>query len=149
VFTNGCFDLLHVGHIHCLEAARCEGDLLMVGLNSDRSVRSIKGDRRPIIPEGERARVLAALACVDFVTVFAETDPEHLIQALEPDVLVKGSDWAEEKIVGGDRVRAHGGRVVRIPVLVGIGTRGIIARILDRWRATPAAVGVKGSSSGD
>jgi D-beta-D-heptose 7-phosphate kinase/D-beta-D-heptose 1-phosphate adenosyltransferase len=142
VFTNGCFDLLHVGHVHCLEAARREGDLLVVGLNSDRSVKAVKGDRRPIIPEGERARVLAALACVDFVTVFAETDPGSLIQALAPDVLVKGGDWAEEKIVGADGVRALGGRVVRIPVLEGVGTRGIIARILDRWAAaSPSAAG--------
>lgn len=149
VFTNGCFDLLHVGHVHCLEAARREGDLLVVGLNSDRSVKSIKGDRRPIIPEGERARVLAALACVDFVTVFAETDPGPLVQALEPDVLVKGSDWAEEKIVGGDRVRARGGRVVRIPVLEGVGTCGIIARILERLGAAPPSAAAEVWSSGD
>jgi D-beta-D-heptose 7-phosphate kinase/D-beta-D-heptose 1-phosphate adenosyltransferase len=142
VFTNGCFDLLHAGHVHCLEAARREGDLLVVGLNSDRSVQSIKGDRLPIIGEDERAEVLAGLACVDFITVFAEPDPLRVIQALEPDVLVKGDDWPEKVIVGGDLVRRKGGRVVRIPVVEGLSTSGIIARILDRWGATAATTTV-------
>jgi len=99
VFTNGCFDLLHVGHVHYLAAAAAEGDLLVVGLNSDRSVRVIKGERRPIIPEAERAEILAGLACVDFVMVFEEADPLRVIQALQPDVLAKGGDWALERIL--------------------------------------------------
>jgi D-beta-D-heptose 7-phosphate kinase/D-beta-D-heptose 1-phosphate adenosyltransferase len=139
VFTNGCFDLLHAGHVHCLEAARLEGDLLVVGLNSDRSVRCIKGNRLPIICEDERAEVLAGLACVDFVTVFAEPEPLRVIHALEPDVLVKGADWPEAHIVGADLVRRKGGRVVRIPVVEGLSTSGIIARILSRWGTAAAA----------
>jgi rfaE bifunctional protein nucleotidyltransferase chain/domain len=135
VFTNGCFDLLHAGHVHCLEAARREGDLLVVGLNSDLSVRSLKGDRLPVIPEDERAEVLAGLGCVDFVVVFGEPDPLRVIQALEPDVLVKGGDWAAAHIAGADWVRQKGGRVVRVPVLEGLSTSGIIARILERWGA--------------
>jgi rfaE bifunctional protein nucleotidyltransferase chain/domain len=134
VFTNGCFDLLHVGHVRYLAAARAEGDLLVVGLNSDRSVKTIKGDRRPIVPAAERAEVLAGLACVDFVTVFEEADPLRVIQALQPDVLVKGGDWAEAEIIGADAVKQQGGRVVRIPVVAGAGTSALIARILDRYR---------------
>lgn len=134
VFTNGCFDLLHAGHVHYLAAARGEGDLLVVGLNSDRSVKMIKGDRRPIVPEAERAEVLAGLACVDFVTVFKEIDPLRVIQALQPDVLVKGGDWAEAEIIGADAVKQEGGRVVRIPLVEGAGTSALIARILDRYR---------------
>jgi len=134
VFTNGCFDLLHAGHVHYLAAARGEGDLLVVGLNSDRSVKMIKGDRRPIVPEAERAEVLAGLACVDFVTVFEEIDPLRVIQALQPDVLVKGGDWAEAEIIGADAVKQEGGRVVRIPLVEGCGTSALIARILDRYR---------------
>jgi len=134
VFTNGCFDLLHAGHVHYLAAARGEGDLLVVGLNSDRSVKMIKGDRRPIVPEAERAEVLAGLACVDFVTVFEEIDPLRVIQALQPDVLVKGGDWAEAEIIGADAVKQEGGRVVRIPLVEGAGTSALIARILDRYR---------------
>lgn len=134
VFTNGCFDLLHAGHVHYLAAARGEGDLLVVGLNSDRSVKMIKGDRRPIVPEAERAEVLAGLACVDFVTVFEEIDPLRVIQVLQPDVLVKGGDWAEAEIIGADAVKQEGGRVVRIPLVEGAGTSALIARILDRYR---------------
>jgi len=134
VFTNGCFDLLHAGHVHYLAAARGEGNLLVVGLNSDRSVKMIKGDRRPIVPEAERAEVLAGLACVDFVTVFEEIDPLRVIQALQPDVLVKGGDWAEAEIIGADAVKQEGGRVVRIPLVEGAGTSALIARILDRYR---------------
>jgi D-beta-D-heptose 7-phosphate kinase/D-beta-D-heptose 1-phosphate adenosyltransferase len=133
VFTNGCFDLLHVGHVRYLAAARALGDLLVVGLNSDRSVKTIKGDSRPIVAEAERAEVLAGLACVDFVTVFEEADPLRVIQALQPDVLVKGGDWAEAEIVGADAVKGKGGRVVRIPLVEGAGTSALIARILDRY----------------
>lgn len=134
VFTNGCFDLLHVGHVRYLAAAAAEGDLLIVGLNSDRSVRTIKGKRRPIVPEAERAEILAGLACVDFVTVFEEADPLRVIQTLRPDVLVKGGDWAESEIVGADAVKHSGGRVVRIPVVEGASTSAIVARILDTYR---------------
>jgi D-glycero-beta-D-manno-heptose 1-phosphate adenylyltransferase len=137
VFTNGCFDLLHVGHVRYLAAARGQGDLLVVGVNSDRSVQTVKGDRRPIVPAAERAEVLAGLACVDFVTVFAEADPLRVIQALRPDVLVKGGDWAEAEIIGADAVQQEGGRVVRIPLVAGAGTSALIARILERYRQGP------------
>ncbi len=134
VFTNGCFDLLHAGHVRYLAEARREGDLLVVGLNSDRSVQDIKGDTRPILPESERAEVLAGLAAVDYVVLFDEADPLRLITALAPDVLVKGGDWPEEAIIGAQGVRDRGGRVVRIPVVEGASTSAIIARILERYR---------------
>jgi rfaE bifunctional protein nucleotidyltransferase chain/domain len=134
VFTNGCFDLLHVGHVRYLAAARLEGDALVVGLNSDASVTMIKGPRRPIVPEGERAEVLAALACVDAVTVFSEPDPLRVILALRPAVLVKGGDWPESEIIGASEVRQTGGRVVRIPIIEGAGTSRLIDRILERYR---------------
>ena len=134
VFTNGCFDLLHVGHVRYLAAARSEGDALVVGLNSDASVAMIKGPLRPIVPERERAEVLAALACVDVVTVFAEPDPLRVIRAVQPDVLVKGGDWAESEIIGAADVRQAGGRVVRVPVVEGAGTSRLIQRILERYR---------------
>jgi D-beta-D-heptose 7-phosphate kinase/D-beta-D-heptose 1-phosphate adenosyltransferase len=134
VFTNGCFDLLHAGHVRYLAAARREGDILVVGLNSDRSVRDIKGDTRPILPESERAHVLAGLAAVNYVVLFDEPDPLRLITALAPDVLVKGGDWPEEAIIGAQVVRNRGGRVVRIPVVEAASTSAIIARILERYR---------------
>jgi rfaE bifunctional protein nucleotidyltransferase chain/domain len=134
VFTNGCFDLLHAGHVRYLAAARQEGDVLVVGLNSDRSVRDIKGDMRPILNESERAEVLAGLAAVNYVVLFDEADPLRLITALAPDVLVKGGDWPAEAIVGAPLVRNRGGRVVRIPVVEGASTSAIIARILERYR---------------
>jgi D-beta-D-heptose 7-phosphate kinase/D-beta-D-heptose 1-phosphate adenosyltransferase len=134
VFTNGCFDLLHLGHVRYLEAARAEGDVLVIGVNSDRSVHEIKGPIRPVVPEDERAEVLAALACVDFVTLFDEPDPLETIRALLPDVLVKGADWAEDAIVGRAIVEAHGGRVVRIPLTQGASTTSIIEKILDSYR---------------
>ena len=134
VFTNGCFDLLHVGHVRYLAAARREGDALAVGLNSDASVLRIKGPRRPIVPERERAEVLAALACVDFVTVFDEPDPLRVILAVQPAVLVKGGDWPEDAIIGAAEVRRGGGRVVRVPVVEGAGTSRIIDRIIERYR---------------
>jgi D-beta-D-heptose 7-phosphate kinase/D-beta-D-heptose 1-phosphate adenosyltransferase len=132
VFTNGCFDLLHAGHVRYLTAARGCGDRLVVGLNSDRSVRTIKGPLRPVIPEEQRAEVLAALACVDHVVLFDTPDPLPLIRILRPDVLVKGADWELERIVGADAVRQGGGEVVRIALLPGISTSAIIARILER-----------------
>jgi len=134
VFTNGCFDFLHIGHVRYLKAARAEGDLLLVGVNSDRSVHKIKGPRRPVVPENERAEVLASLACVDFVTLFDEPDPLVTIRLLMPDVLVKGADWEEDTIVGRDVVEANGGRVVRIPLTEGTSTTRIIEKILANYR---------------
>ena len=133
-FTNGCFELLHVGHVQYLQAARAEGDILVVGVNSDHSVRQIKGPRRPVVPQNERAEVLASLACVDFVSLFDEPDPLEIIRSLLPDVLVKGADWAEDAIVGRDVVEAHGGRVVRIPLTQGASTTSIIEKILASYR---------------
>ncbi len=133
-FTNGCFELLHVGHVQYLQAARAEGDILVVGVNSDHSVRRIKGPRRPVVPENERAEVLASLACVDFVSLFDEPDPLEIIRSLLPDVLVKGADWAEDAIVGRDIVETHGGRVVRIPLTQGASTTSIIEKILASYR---------------
>jgi rfaE bifunctional protein nucleotidyltransferase chain/domain len=129
VFTNGVFDLLHVGHLRYLQQARELGDALIVGLNSDRSVRANKGPSRPVTPEAERAEILEALACVDAVVVFDQETPHQLIAALQPDVLVKGADWAEDAIVGRDIVEARGGRVVRVPLEAGRSTSAIIDKI--------------------
>src|SRR5438067_3520545 len=126
VFTNGVFDLLHPGHIRYLQQARALGDALVVGVNSDRSVRAIKGPTRPIVPEDERAEVLAALACVDAVVVFDDDTPQDLIRTLQPDVLVKGDDWAADAIVGRAIVEARGGKVIRMPIERGYGTSAII-----------------------
>jgi D-glycero-beta-D-manno-heptose 1-phosphate adenylyltransferase len=133
VFTNGCFDILHAGHVRYLTAARAEGDLLVVGLNSDASVRRIKEPGRPIVSGSERAEVLCGLTCVDYVVFFDDADPLRLIRAIGPDVLVKGADWAEDRIVGADAVRSRGGRVVRIEVVPGISTSEIIRRIVARF----------------
>jgi len=130
VFTNGCFDILHAGHVHYLRAAKAQGDMLMVGLNSDRSVKAIKGDKRPIVGQAHRAAVLACVGDVDFVVLFDEPDPLKLIKAVRPDVLVKGDDWPEDQIVGAGFVKASGGRVVRVPVLPGISTSNIIEKII-------------------
>src|SRR5512136_2200444 len=111
VFTNGCFDLLHIGHVRYLEKARALGDVLVVGVNSDSSVRKLKGPKRPILPEEERAEILSGLGCVDYVTLFDETDPLKLITSLHPDVLVKGGDWTKEQIVGRNEVEKSGGEV--------------------------------------
>jgi D-beta-D-heptose 7-phosphate kinase/D-beta-D-heptose 1-phosphate adenosyltransferase len=129
VFTNGVFDLLHVGHLRYLQRASELGDALLIGLNSDRSVRRIKGSERPITTESERAEVLEALGCVDGVVVFDEETPRDLIAAIQPDVLVKGADWAEDAIVGRDIVEARGGRVVRVALEPGHSTSAIIAKI--------------------
>jgi D-beta-D-heptose 7-phosphate kinase/D-beta-D-heptose 1-phosphate adenosyltransferase len=129
VFTNGVFDLLHPGHVRYLTAARAEGDALIVAVNSDRSVRANKGPTRPITPEGERAEILASLSCVDAVVVFDEETPAEIIRAIQPDVLVKGADWAADAIVGRDTVEARGGRVVRIPVEQGWSTTAIVKGI--------------------
>jgi D-beta-D-heptose 7-phosphate kinase/D-beta-D-heptose 1-phosphate adenosyltransferase len=133
VFTNGVFDLLHPGHVRYLQHARTLGDALIVGVNSDRSVRAIKGPERPITPEQERAEILSALACVDAAVIFDEDTPHDLIAALQPDVLVKGADWAADAIVGRDVVEARGGRVVRIAVELGFST----TRIIDNVRRLP------------
>lgn len=129
VFTNGCFDLLHVGHLSLLEAARALGDVLVVGINADSSVRRLKGPGRPVVPEAERAEVLLALECVDRVAIYAEDTPLAVITALGPDVLVKGADWAEDEIVGRDEVVGGGGRVVRVPIVPGRSTSDLLARI--------------------
>ncbi len=134
VFTNGCFDLLHVGHVRYLNEARKQGDLLVVGLNSDASVRAIKGEKRPILPQDQRAEVLAGLECVDYVCIFDEPDPLLLIQSLKPHVLVKGADWAEENIIGGDFVKSIGGQVERIHLVPGASTTAIIDRILHLYQ---------------
>ncbi len=129
VFTNGCFDLLHPGHVALLESARTEGDVLVVGLNSDRSVRMLKGEGRPVLPEAERAEALLALEAVDAVIVYDEDTPRETIAALLPDVLVKGADWAEDAIVGRDEVLAAGGRVVRVPLVAGRSSSEVLGRI--------------------
>lgn len=128
VFTNGCFDLLHAGHVALLEAARAEGDLLIVGLNSDASVRRLKGEGRPILPEHERAETLLELEPVDRVLVYDEDTPLLALEALVPDVLVKGADWGPGAIVGRDVVEAAGGRVVRIELVAGRSTTGLVER---------------------
>ena len=129
VFTNGCFDLLHPGHVRLLEAARAEGDRLVVGLNSDASVRRLKGPDRPLLPEGERAETLLALEAVDRVVIYDADTPREVIAALLPDVLVKGADWELGAIVGREEVEAAGGRVVRVQLLPGRSTTGLVERI--------------------
>jgi D-beta-D-heptose 7-phosphate kinase/D-beta-D-heptose 1-phosphate adenosyltransferase len=129
VFTNGVFDLLHPGHIRYLAAARRLGDALVVAINSDRSVRTNKGDERPVIPEDERAELLLALACVDAVVVFGEETPHAVVTAIQPDILVKGADWGPDNIVGRDVVEARGGRVVRVELERGFSTTDLIRRV--------------------
>jgi len=129
VFTNGCFDILHPGHVDYLEEARSRGDMLIVGLNSDASMRRIKGEKRPVVPEEDRAAVLAGLSAVDMVVVFDEDDPLAIISRLVPDVLVKGADWDEDKIIGADVVKKAGGEIARIDLTKGRSTTSIIERI--------------------
>lgn len=129
VFTNGVFDLLHPGHIDVLRAARAEGDVLLVGVNSDASVRRLKGPDRPVRREGDRAYVLAALECVDAVTLFEDDTPLALVRLVEPDVIVKGGDYAPHTVVGAELVRARGGRVVIVPLTAGQSTTSIIERL--------------------
>jgi D-glycero-beta-D-manno-heptose 1-phosphate adenylyltransferase len=133
VFTNGCFDILHAGHVRYLAEARAQGDILVIGLNTDKSVAFIKEEGRPIIHEAQRAEVLSGLWCVDYITLFDEPDPLALIKTLKPHILVKGADWPEDKIIGADIVKAGGGRVVRIPFTVDISTSRIIGRIAARF----------------
>ena len=131
IFTNGCFDLLHQGHVRYLSEAKKCGDYLIVGLNSDRSVRDIKGENRPLMSERVRAELLAALCFVDGVVIFDEEDPLAIIKYLQPQVLVKGSDWAEEAIIGAEAIKKAGGEVKRIPLVPGNSTSDIICRIAD------------------
>ena len=134
VFTNGCFDLLHVGHVRSLEAARRLGDRLIVGVNADAGVRRLKGPGRPIVPARQRAEILAALECVDWVVLFRETTPLGLIRALRPDVLAKGGDWSRDAIVGRELVEGWGGRVVRLREVPGVRTSGLISLAGRRGR---------------
>ncbi|MCI0491207.1 MAG: D-glycero-beta-D-manno-heptose 1-phosphate adenylyltransferase [Blastocatellia bacterium] len=135
VFTNGCFDLLHTGHVRYLKEARSLGDALAVALNSDRSVRALKGEGRPILNEAERAEVMAALEAVDYVIVFDEETPRELIARVRPDVLVKGGDWAIDQIVGREEVEAAGGRVLSLPYVESSSTTAIIDRILKEGKS--------------
>lgn len=134
VFTNGCFDLIHTGHTRYLAKAKSLGDVLVVAVNSDASVRVIKGKKRPINTEADRMETLAALESVDFVTLFEEPDPYRVIAELQPDVLVKGGDWPVEKIIGRDVVEARGGKVVNLPYVEGASTTGIIEKIIKQCR---------------
>ena len=129
VFTNGCFDILHVGHVDYLRKARRSGNVLIVALNSDASVRAIKGSSRPINKQADRAKVLAALYFVDYVTIFGDPTPEKLIKILKPDILVKGGDWKIKDIVGGDFVKSYGGKVLRIPFVSGYSTTSVINKM--------------------
>lgn len=129
-FTNGCFDILHVGHVRYLRDAKKTADVLVLALNSDASVRAIKGDRRPVVPQDERADVVAALESIDYVTIFDESTPLELIEYLRPDVLIKGGDWAEENVVGREAVKSWGGTVVIIPETEGASTTNIIGKVL-------------------
>ncbi len=138
VFTNGCFELLHPGHLKCLEEARELGDFLVVAINSDESVRRLKGSGRPLVPQEERAEVLAALECVDAVVVFDEETPRELIAKLLPDVLVKGGDWGPDEIVGREEVEAAGGKVVSIAIAQGWSTSEILRKIRAPEAAGPA-----------
>jgi D-beta-D-heptose 7-phosphate kinase/D-beta-D-heptose 1-phosphate adenosyltransferase len=133
VFTNGVFDLLHLGHVTYLQKAREQGDLLVVGLNSDASVKRIKGPLKPLLPLAERAEMLLALACVDFVTFFEEDDPYNVVKIIKPDILVKGGDWAVDKIIGGDLVQSWGGTVMNIPVVEGRSTTNLIQIVAERY----------------
>ena len=133
VFTNGCFDILHAGHVRYLNAAKALGDILIIGLNSDSSVKIIKGDKRPVVSQEQRAEVLSALSCTDYITLFDEPDPFNLISAIRPNILVKGGDWSEDRIIGADIVKADNGQVARITIVPGISTSEIIARIISRY----------------
>lgn len=133
VFTNGCFDLLHVGHIRYLEEAKTLGDILILGVNSDSSVRKLKGPERPILPVEERTEILSGLGCVDYITIFDELDPLALITSLQPNVLVKGGDWTKEQTVGKEVVERSGGEVVIIPFVKGASTSNLIETILKRY----------------
>ena len=146
VFTNGCFDLLHPGHVRYLRAARRLGDLLVVAVNSDASVRRLKGPARPLVPQADRCEILAALEMVDYVVVFDEHTPADLIAALRPDVLVKGGDWAPDRIVGADVVRAHGGVVRSLPFARGYSTTALVERVARRGAGRRTGQGSAGAA---
>jgi D-beta-D-heptose 7-phosphate kinase / D-beta-D-heptose 1-phosphate adenosyltransferase len=133
VFTNGCFDLLHIGHVRYLEEAKSLGDILVVGVNSDASVRGLKGPERPVLPEEERAEILSGLGCVDYVTIFDESTPANLISLLLPHILVKGGDWTKESTVGWETVEGNGGEVVILSFVEGASTSQLIETILKRY----------------
>lgn len=133
VFTNGCYDLIHAGHVKFLQKAKKLGDILILAINSDSSVRRIKGPKRPVMPEHERAEVLAALECVDIVTIFHENDPFNIVKDIVPDVLVKGGDWKMGTIIGADIVEAAGGRTTNIKYEKGNSTTGIIERVVEAY----------------
>lgn len=139
VFTNGCFDLIHPGHVRCLAEARALGDTLVVAVNSDKSVRGNKGPERPLVSEQDRAEVLAALACVDYVTIFDEPTPRALIARVLPGILVKGADWPLDQVAGREEVEAGGGRVVSIPLAQGYSTTNLVQRIRNASADVPAA----------
>jgi D-beta-D-heptose 7-phosphate kinase/D-beta-D-heptose 1-phosphate adenosyltransferase len=128
-FTNGCFDILHVGHVRYLREAKKTADILVLALNSDSSVRSLKGEERPLVPEKERAEIIAALEFIDFVTIFPELTPLELINYLKPDILIKGGDWPEEKVVGREEIKKWGGRIAIIPEVEGKSTTNIVEKI--------------------
>lgn len=133
VFTNGCFDILHAGHVDIFQQARNLGDILVVGVNSDTSIKKIKGDSRPVVPQNQRLRVLAALESVDYVIAFDEDTPYRLIAAVAPDILVKGGDWPVKDIIGRDIVEKRGGKVLSIPLMAGISTTRIIEKIQEKF----------------
>ena len=133
VFTNGCFDLIHPGHVSYLEKARQKGDVLILGLNSDSSVKKIKGKKRPILNQKARAMVLSALTCIDYIVIFNETTPINLIRALKSDIIIKGADWKNKGIVGTDLVRAYGGKVSTIKLVKGYSTSNLIKKIVQRF----------------
>ena len=133
VFTNGCFDIIHPGHIHYLHSARQLGDVLIVGVNSDRSIKKLKGVLRPIMNQNERVLVLSAITSVDYITIFEEDTPLRLIGSILPDVLVKGADWDVREIVGKETVEASGGAVISLPYQKGLSSTAIVERILNRY----------------
>ncbi|HON05592.1 MAG TPA: D-glycero-beta-D-manno-heptose 1-phosphate adenylyltransferase [bacterium] len=139
VFTNGCFDILHAGHLFCFEKAKKLGDILIVGINSDISVRKLKGKGRPIIPEKDRAYLIAGLSCVDYCIIFNEQTPARLIKEINPDVLVKGADYKKDEIVGQDIVKSRGGKVITIPLAEGKSTSMIIKKIIENYEKTRCA----------
>jgi len=133
VFTNGCFDILHIGHVRYLQKARDLGDFLIVGINSDQSIRGIKGENRPIIPQEQRAELLEALECTDLIVIFDEPDPLQLISLIQPDILVKGADWGTDQIIGREIVEQKGGQVIRLPLIPSVSTSLIIDTIVSRF----------------
>jgi len=135
-FTNGCFDILHIGHIRYLREAKKTADILVLALNSDSSVKKIKGEKRPLVPQEDRAEIMAALEFIDFVTIFDETTPLELINLLKPDVLIKGGDWAQDKVVGRDEIKKWGGKLTLIPEINGKSTTSIVDKIRQIYSPT-------------